>query len=78
MILGILALDDISVANSNKIVTGGADKNATVFNKEFEQVVARWSNQEGEQGGVPHERRRDHHRFSRHYCQVKMSKLSVV
>jgi len=36
---GILALD-ISVANSNKIVTGGADKNATVFNKETEQVVA--------------------------------------
>ena len=38
-IAGILALD-ISVANSNKIVTGGADKNATVFNKETEQVVA--------------------------------------
>ena len=36
---GILALD-ISVANNNKIVTGGADKNATVFDKESEQVVA--------------------------------------
>merc|ERR1719515_392606 len=36
---GILALD-ISVANTNKIVTGGADKNATVFDKDVEQVVA--------------------------------------
>jgi len=36
---GILALD-ISAANNNKIVTGGADKNATVFDKEAEQVVA--------------------------------------
>ena len=36
---GILALD-ISVADTDKIVTGGADKNATVFNKNLEQVVA--------------------------------------
>ena len=36
---GILALD-ISVADTDKIVTGGADKNATVFNKSTEQVVA--------------------------------------
>ena len=36
---GLLALD-ISVADTNKVVTGGADKNATVFNKETETVVA--------------------------------------
>lgn len=36
---GILAVD-ISPADSAKILTGGADKNATVFNKDLEQVVA--------------------------------------
>ena len=36
---GILALD-VSVADTDKIVTGGADKTATVFNKSTEQVVA--------------------------------------
>merc|ERR1712142_960136 len=36
---GILSVD-ISPADSAKILTGGADKNATVFNKESEQVVA--------------------------------------
>ena len=34
----VLAVD-ISVADTNKIVTGGADKNATVFNKETETQV---------------------------------------
>merc|ERR1711892_1234083 len=36
---GILAVD-ISPADTAKILTGGADKNATVFNKDLEQVVA--------------------------------------
>merc|ERR1719309_950635 len=36
---GILAVD-ISPADTSKILTGGADKNATVFNKDTEQVVA--------------------------------------
>lgn len=36
---GILALD-INVNDNSKILTGGNDKNATVFNKETEQVVA--------------------------------------
>ncbi|KOX68485.1 Pre-mRNA-processing factor 19, partial [Melipona quadrifasciata] len=36
---GILALD-IHSADTSKILTGGADKNATVFNKDTEQVVA--------------------------------------
>ena len=36
---GILAVD-ISARDPDKIVTGGADKNATVFNKQAEQVVA--------------------------------------
>lgn len=36
---GILALD-IHGADTSKILTGGADKNATVFNKDTEQVVA--------------------------------------
>jgi len=36
---GILSLD-ISVSDSSKILTGGADKTATVFNKDLEQVVA--------------------------------------
>jgi len=36
---GILAVD-LSQADSSKILTGGADKNATVFNKDTEQVVA--------------------------------------
>jgi len=36
---GILALD-IHNADTSKILTGGADKNATVFNKDTEQVVA--------------------------------------
>jgi len=35
---GLLALD-ISVKDTNKIVTGGADKNATVFNRETETQV---------------------------------------
>ncbi|XP_071944991.1 pre-mRNA-processing factor 19-like [Antedon mediterranea] len=34
---GILALD-IQAANTNKILTGGADRNVVVFNKETEQV----------------------------------------
>merc|ERR1711962_452196 len=36
---GILAVD-LSQADSSRILTGGADKNATVFNKDTEQVVA--------------------------------------
>ncbi len=36
---GILALD-VYAKDTAKIVTGGADKNATVFNKDLEQVVA--------------------------------------
>merc|ERR1711936_185284 len=36
---GILSVD-ISPADTAKILTGGADKNATVFNKDLEQVVA--------------------------------------
>lgn len=36
---GILALD-VCVHNDNKILTGGNDKNATVFNKDTQQVVA--------------------------------------
>ncbi|XP_068222324.1 pre-mRNA-processing factor 19 [Palaemon carinicauda] len=36
---GILALD-VHQKDTSKIVTGGADKNATVFNKDTEQVVA--------------------------------------
>ena len=37
--LGILALD-INANNSSRILTGGADKTAAVFNKDDEQVVA--------------------------------------
>lgn len=36
---GILCVD-ISQADNSRILTGGADKNATVFNKDSEQVVA--------------------------------------
>lgn len=36
---GILALD-IHGADTSKVITGGADKNATVFNKDTEQIVA--------------------------------------
>ena len=36
---GILALD-INANNTSRILTGGADKTATVFNKDDEQVVA--------------------------------------
>ncbi|RXG61238.1 Pre-mRNA-processing factor 19 [Armadillidium vulgare] len=36
---GILALD-VHQKDTSKMVTGGADKNATVFNKDTEQVVA--------------------------------------
>ena len=36
---GILALD-VHAADTNMILTGGNDKNATVFNKDTEQVVA--------------------------------------
>ena len=36
---GILALD-INANNSSRILTGGADKTAAVFNKDDEQVVA--------------------------------------
>jgi pre-mRNA-processing factor 19 len=36
---GILALD-VFAKDTAKILTGGADKNATVFNKDLEQVVA--------------------------------------
>lgn len=36
---GILALD-IHCGDTSKILTGGADKSATVFNKDTEQVVA--------------------------------------
>merc|ERR1719309_866476 len=36
---GILSVD-ISPADTANILTGGADKNATVFNKDLEQVVA--------------------------------------
>ena len=36
---GILALD-INANNTSKILTGGADKMATVFNKDDEQVIA--------------------------------------
>ena len=35
---GILALD-INVNNTSKILTGGSDKTATVFNKDDEQVT---------------------------------------
>ena len=35
--LGILAVD-IYARDTSKILTGGADKNATVFNKDLEQV----------------------------------------
>ena len=35
---GILALD-INVNNNSKILTGGSDKTATVFNKDDEQVL---------------------------------------
>ena len=35
---GILALD-INVNNTSKILTGGSDKTATVFNKDDEQVL---------------------------------------
>ena len=31
---------DIFAKDTSKILTGGADKNATVFNKDLEQVVA--------------------------------------
>ncbi|XP_071848951.1 pre-mRNA-processing factor 19-like [Apostichopus japonicus] len=36
---GILSLD-LQAADTNKVLTGGADKNAVVFNKESEQVIA--------------------------------------
>lgn len=36
---GILSLD-IHAADTSKILTGGNDKNATVFNKDTEQVIA--------------------------------------
>merc|ERR1719383_441961 len=36
---GILAVD-VFARDTSKILTGGADKNATVFNKDLEQVVA--------------------------------------
>ena len=36
---GILALD-IHGADTSKILTGGADKTATVFNKDTEQIVS--------------------------------------
>ena len=36
---GILSLD-VSAKNSSMIVTGGKDKNVTVFNKDAEQVTA--------------------------------------
>lgn len=36
---GILALD-IHAADNSRILTGGADKNATVFNKDTEQIVS--------------------------------------
>jgi pre-mRNA-processing factor 19 len=36
---GILSLD-IHGADTSKILTGGNDRNATVFNKDTEQVVA--------------------------------------
>ncbi|CAG0901076.1 unnamed protein product [Cyprideis torosa] len=36
---GILCLD-IHAADTSRVVTGGQDKNATVFNKETEQVIA--------------------------------------
>lgn len=36
---GILALD-VCMYNDNKIITGGNDKNATVFNKDTQQVVS--------------------------------------
>lgn len=36
---GILALD-VHSSDTSKILTGGNDKNATVFNKDTEQVVA--------------------------------------
>lgn len=36
---GILAID-INVTDHSKILTGGADKNAIIFNKDTEQVVA--------------------------------------
>ena len=38
--LGILAVD-IFARDTAKILTGGADKNATVFNKDLEQVRRR-------------------------------------
>lgn len=36
---GILALD-VHKSDTSKVLTGGNDKNATVFNKDTEQVVA--------------------------------------
>lgn len=36
---GILALD-VHSTDTSKVLTGGNDKNATVFNKDTEQVVA--------------------------------------
>lgn len=36
---GILALD-IHASDTSRILTGGADKNATVFNKDTEQIIA--------------------------------------
>lgn len=36
---GILALD-VHSSDTSKILTGGSDRNATVFNKDTEQVVA--------------------------------------
>ncbi|KAF6018878.1 PRPF19 [Bugula neritina] len=36
---GLLALD-LQLSDTSKVVTGGADKNAVVFNKETEQVIA--------------------------------------
>lgn len=36
---GILCLD-VHAADTSKILTGGNDRNATVFNKDTEQVVA--------------------------------------
>lgn len=36
---GILALD-VHSSDTSKVLTGGNDKNATIFNKDTEQVVA--------------------------------------
>lgn len=36
---GILSLD-VHAADTSKILTGGNDRNATIFNKDTEQVVA--------------------------------------